>query len=152
MLLQLALACAPPPLPTPDTTPSISITWPLPETEIQGCTTVAVAVENFEFVDFTTNGVNAEGQGHWHVFHPAGYAATWVPFQFVDWSTVKETTDPYLTVQLANNDHSDVLDDSGQPISASIPFTFVPGPCEATGDADTEEYDTGDTGDTGGGG
>ena len=146
MLLLSVLACAPPPLPETDDTPSISITWPLPETEIQGCTTVAVDVENFEFVDFNVTAAPADGQGHWHVFHPAGYAASWAPFQFVDWSTVKETTEPYITVKLANNDHSDYLDDAGQPITASIPFTFVPGPCELTGDSDTSEYDTGDTG------
>lgn len=147
MLLLLSEACAPPPLPTVDTTPSITITWPPAESEIQGCTTVAVDIENLILTDFTVNTENEEGHGHWHVFHPAGYAASWKPFQFVDFSSVTETTEPYLTVQLANNDHSDLLDAEGEPYTFSIPFTFVPGPCESdTGGAPADT-----AGDTGGG-
>lgn len=146
MLLFVLLGCAPPPLPAEDTavvdtTPSIAITWPLPESEVSGCQIVTVQVENFNLVEFPGDEV-ITGEGHYHILHPAGYSACYAPYCEIDLSEVTETTEPYLTAVLAYTDHSDVLDEDGQRIEHQIPITFVPGTC-ATGGGDTGGMDSG---------
>lgn len=132
------LACAPPPLPTADTgssEPSIRITWPPPETPIQGCEIVAVEVENLRLVEFPTGEI-VEGEGHYHIYHPGGYEPCHKPYCFVDFSDVPSTTEPYFTAVLANNVHTEMTDENGDRYEHTIPFEFVPGDCALT-DGDT---------------
>lgn len=141
MLLFTFFACAPPPLPVVDTTPSIEITWPLPESDVMGCETVAVSVKNFDLVEFPSTDEVREGEGHYHIFHPNGYSACYKPYCFVDLTGVAETTEPWFTATLAYTDHTDVLDDEGNRIEFQIPINFIPGDCPTADDG----------GDTGGG-
>ncbi len=147
MLLTLLYACAPPPLDTGgpvDATPSIRITWPSAESEVVGCETVAVDVENFKLVDSGTaslEGVLPTNEGHYHVYHPGGYEACFKPFCPVDFSEVLSTTEPYLVAVLAQHDHTELTDDDGDRIEFTLPFTFKAGSC-ATGDGDTGDGDS----------
>lgn len=147
-------ACAPPPVPegaVASTEPSIRITWPPAETPVQGCEIVTVEVENFDFVAFPTE-EDVEGQGHYHVYHPGGYAACYKPWCFVDFSSVASTTEPYLVAVLASNQHDELVDEDGNPVEDRVPIEFVPGACGigAPDDTDTGGGDT--AGDTGGAG
>lgn len=134
MFLLALFACEPPPLPVADTTPSIRITWPPSESELTGCETVAVEVENWALVEFPREIGKEEGIGHYHIYHPAGYNACYKPYCFVDFSSVASTTEPYLTAVLAYTDHSEVLDADGDRYEHQIPINFIPGDCASGGD------------------
>lgn len=133
------LACAPPPLPAVDTgtsEPSIRITWPPPETPIQGCEIVTVDVENYTLVEFPGTEVR-EGEGHYHIYHPGGYSACHKPYCLVDFSDVPSTTEPFLTAVLADTAHNELVDADGDRVEHTIPFEFVPGDCALTGGGDS---------------
>ena len=136
MLMFALLACAPPPLPAEEPAlPSIKITWPPPESEVVGCETVAVQVENFKLVEFPSADPNVEGEGHYHIFHPNGYTACYKPYCYVDLSGLASTTEPWFTAVLAYTDHTDVLDADGNRIEDQVPITFTPGDCTTGGDS-----------------
>jgi hypothetical protein len=143
MLLFSLFACAPPAI---DTTPSIKITWPPAEHEVVGCEVVTVEVTNFTLVEFPSAEGNVEGEGHYHIYNPNGYAACYEPYCFIDLSTITETADPYFTAVLASTDHTELTDENGDRIEFTVPIVFTPGECAFTSGGD--EY--GDTGaDTG---
>ena len=140
MLLLTFLACAPPPLPAEDPlVPSITITWPPPESDVEGCETVAVTVENFTLVETPSTDENAPNEGHYHIYHPKGYTACYKPYCFVDLSGLESTTEPFLTAVLTYTDHTEILDEEGDRTEDQIAINFIPGDCTAA------------TGDTGGG-
>jgi hypothetical protein len=136
MLLLVLVACAPPPLPAVDDTPSIEITWPPPESDVTGCETVSVTVKNFDLVEFPSTDENADGEGHYHIIHPNGYSPCYKPFCLVDLTGLESTTEPYFTATLTYTDHTEVLID-GVRIEHQIPINFVPGGDCATGGGDT---------------
>ncbi len=126
------LGCEPPPLPEADpasTAPSVRITWPPPESPVQGCEIVSIEVENFTLVEFPSSEI-VEGEGHYHVYHPGGYKSCYKPYCFVDFSEVPDTTDPYFVVVLADTAHNELFDENGDRVEHQIPFEFVPGACE----------------------
>jgi hypothetical protein len=137
MLIISLLGCAPPPI---DTAPSITITWPPAEAEVVGCEMVTVEVENFKLVEFPSDDGNAEGEGHYHIYHPNGYSACYKPYCLVDLSNLESTSDPYFTAVLANTDHSEVTDADGNRIEFTIPIVFTPGECAITEGSDSGEY------------
>ena len=142
MLLTLLLACSPPPLDTGgpvDTTPAIRISWPPPESEVIGCETIAVDVENFKLVDFSSASLEGElptSEGHYHVYHPGGYDSCFKPFCPVDFSEVLATTEPYFVAVLVQHDHTELRDDDGDRIEFTLPFTFTAGDCATSGGGD----------------
>lgn len=136
MLLFVVVACAPPPLPVADRNPSIQITWPPPESDVTGCETVAVTVENFNLVEFPSTDENADDEGHYHIYSPRGYDPCYKPFCFVDLMGVESTTEPYFTAVLTYTDHTEVLVD-GARIEHEIPINFIPGGECARGGGDS---------------
>lgn len=133
-MLLLLVACAPPPLPVGDHTPSIQITWPLPESDVTGCETVVVTVQGFNLVEFPSTDENADGEGHYHIEHPGGYNPCYKPYCVIDLSEVAATTDPYLTAYLAYTDHTEVMLDDKR-VEHQIPINFIPGgECGAGGE------------------
>lgn len=161
--LALLLGCAPPPYTPPDTgstDPSIAFTWPLPETELTGCVVATVNVQNFSLVDFRTHPDPVEGEGHWHVEHPAGpdtYDVCDKPWCVAHFELLENgPVNDYLRANLVGNDHQQLYDANQQPVTAAMAATFLGGECaEALGTeayedtGDTGGWDTGDTGDGG---
>lgn len=130
VILSLLAGCAPPPI---DTNPAIEITWPPPEASEMGCSIVTVDIRNFEVVDVATTSGLVAGQGHWHVFTPDKYTTCFAPYCIADFSA-EVTTDVAgeLTVGLVDNEHHDILDDEGRPITSSVLFNYVAGDCALT--------------------
>ena len=154
LLVVLLAGCAPPPYTAPDTgtaastEPGIRVTWPLPEATVVGCTVATVEVTNLTLTDSSTNTEPVEGQGHYHIFTPAGYTAAWTPYALVSFGDMFETLedDPVgdvLTVQLVNNIHELMLDADGDAYEFEVPLVFTPGECTEFGATPTDtSYDT----------
>lgn len=145
-LVLLLAACSPPPYSPPDTggtEPSVVVTWPLPESEVVGCTVVTVEVKNLELTDFTTPGLeDVTGQGHYHVTTPAGYTAVWTPYALIAFPTIADTL-ATLDVQLVNNLHEPLLDANGDAYEYKVPVHYLPGDCAEFGATPTDtDYDT----------
>jgi hypothetical protein len=136
VLLAGLFACAPPPVPESEaeqsTEPSIRITWPPPETPVTGCEIVTVEVENLTMVEPPSSDIVA-GEGHYHLYHPAGYEPCFKPYCFVDFSSVESTTDPFLVAVLADSAHNELLDANGDRYEHRVPIEFVPGDCTLEG-------------------
>jgi hypothetical protein len=129
LLLSLALGvgCAPPPY---SIEPSIVVTWPMPETTVVGCTVVTVEVTNLVLTDFDDRTADVAGEGHYHVFTPAGYESAYAPYVLMRFEDIPAPVSDYLTVQLINNLHDPLLDADGDFYEYKVPLNFVPGPCE----------------------
>ncbi len=135
----LLFGCAPPPYDADvaSTEPSISITWPLPETSAEGCVIVTVDIQNFTVVNpGDANGELQDGEGHYHVVTPGGYDACSAPYCVSDFTTLTADQSGELRVLLVDNNHQTVQDAGGQPYESSILFNFVANPiCGLTDDA-----------------
>lgn len=142
------VGCAPPPY-TADvasTEPSITITWPPPETSAAGCAIVTVDVKNFNLMDpGQMNGEVHDGEGHYHIITPAGYDACYAPYCISDFTAMASDQSGELRALIVDNNHQAVLDAGGEPYEASILFNFEASPT-CTWSASGETYDTGDTG------
>ena len=147
--LGLLAGCAPPPYTPPDTAastpPSIEFTRPLPETTLTGCVVATVNIQNFELVDFNEHPDPVEGEGHWHILHPAGpntYDVCLKPYCVAHFEALENgPVSDFLVAALAGNDHQPIYDEANEPIQATIPATFVGGECEES--LGSEPYDTG---------
>jgi len=145
--LLLLAACSPPPYTPADTAgstePSVTVTWPLPERDVVGCTVVTVDVQNLKLTDFTTPGLeDVPGQGHYHVTTPAGYTAVWTPYALIAFPDIADTL-ANLNVQLVNNLHELLLDGNGDPYEYNVPVHYLPGECVEFGATPTDsDYDT----------
>jgi|GEM_PF-3025480 len=127
--LLLLWGCAPPPYDAPSTDPAITITWPPAESTAAGCTIVTVDIENFDVIDpAMANGELVEGQGHYHVLTPVGYAACFAPYCVADFTTLAADQQGELRVFLVQNDHQAVLGPNGDPYEASILFNYEASP------------------------
>jgi hypothetical protein len=141
------VGCAPPPYDTAQagTEPSITITWPPPESSATGCVIVTVDVENFALNDpALAAGELVEGHGHYHMITPSGYDPCFAPYCLADFTGMKNDQQGELRALLVDNTHQAVLDPDGDPYEASILFNFVADPVCAGGEA--TPTDAGDTG------
>lgn len=152
----LLAGCAPPPYSppadsAPSTEPSVTVTWPLPESTVVGCTVVTVEVKNLELVDFTTHTEDVPGEGHYHVTTPLGYTAVYTPYALISWLGQIPESDDILNVQLVNNVHEPLYDADGDPYEFNVPLHYVPSSeCAEFGSTPTDTaYDTGMDMDTG---
>jgi hypothetical protein len=118
---------------------------------VQGCEIVTVEVDNFDLVAIPTE-VAVEGQGHYHIYHPAGYTACYKPWCLVDFSSVPSTTEPFFVAALADNQHEEVLDGDGNPVEDRVPIEFVAGACGFGAPSGTDTGGDDYVGDSGGGG
>lgn len=145
LLFSLLTGCAPPAI---DTSPSIRITWPLAEAQVESCAMVVVEIANFTLVDATNSPPVAVGEGHYHVEYPGSYALCYTPYCLVDLSQVDGTA-PTLTAYLVGNDHQPILDAGENRYESSVPVALTQGTC-ALGEpqAYVSGWDTG--GDSGG--
>jgi hypothetical protein len=151
-MLLLLLACSPPPyvpdsgscdcegtsdsVDSGDTTdtsllPSVGFAWPAQESAQSGCAMFVFDVQNFQLVDFRTNPDNVAGQGHLHVYWSDYYVTCTTPYCLVEFGELSED-DYSVTVQLANNDHSDVVDDNGDVVGSRRDIRIIPGACAAS--------------------
>ncbi len=144
----LLTGCAPPPYTPPDTgstEPSITVTWPLPESTAVGCTVVTVEIKNLTLTDFATNTTDVPGEGHYHVTTPLGYTPVYTPYALISWLDQIPDSNADLTVQLVNNIHEPLLDANGDPYQVTIPLHYVPSAtCAEFGSTPTDTaYDSG---------
>lgn len=150
-LFAVVSGCAPPPytpVDTGSTEPSVTVTWPLPETTAVACTVVTVEVRNLTLTDFATHVDDVPGEGHYHVTTPLGYTAVYTPYALISWLTGINESDDTLTVQLVNNMHEPLVDADGDAYEYKVPLHYVPGEsCAEFGSTPTDTaYDTaGDT-------
>lgn len=146
MTLFFALACSPPPYtpPTEDSeggTPSctepteaelsVRTLWPKPESTQTACAMFVFDVGEFSLVDFRVNETNVPNQGHLHVYWADTYQTCIAPYCLVEFGEIPEENYSF-TVSMANNDHSDLLDDDGNVISTELDLHVVPGTCTAS--------------------
>jgi hypothetical protein len=138
--LAITGGCAPPPY---STEPSIVVTWPPPETTVVGCALVTVEVTNLALTDYDNTTEDVPGQGHYHVFTPAGYVSAYVPYTLARFEDISGPVTDYLTVQLINNLHEPLLDADGNLYEYKVPLNFEPGPCEPFEDPADSPGDSG---------
>lgn len=144
LVLLSTSACAPPPYDTgatASTEPSIAFSWPEAEGEYTGCVVATVNIANFRLVDFATHADPVDGEGHWHLEHPAGpstYDVCTRPYCVAHFEALEGgPVADFLVAALATNDHQAVLDADGNRIETRLPATFTGGTCdEALGGGD----------------
>jgi hypothetical protein len=148
---------------TTDTTPSIAFLTPTPETEFVGCDYIVFETKNITLVDPAAMPEPRDGYGHVHLYYPLandqGEATGANGYEFCPSNTC--LLDPLATeivfesggltqviASLRANDHSELLDDEGENIRATLDIRFIEAPCAIIG----ETWDTGgaDTGSEGG--